>query len=120
LEPVAYGLKFAGSFSGGTMLKTEFSTKLQAAGVNATAYAASLAGGRTSLIILNKDAAADVEVEFDFGRDASGAVETQTLHAPAVDSREVHITTSMKTASLKQGKCSVTVPHATGLRLTLI
>jgi hypothetical protein len=37
LEPVAYGLKFAGSFSGGTLLKTEFSTKLQAAGVNATA-----------------------------------------------------------------------------------
>ena len=30
LEPVAYGLKFAGSFSGGTLLKTEFSTKLQA------------------------------------------------------------------------------------------
>jgi hypothetical protein len=29
LEPVAYGLKFAGSFSGGTLLKTEFSTKLQ-------------------------------------------------------------------------------------------
>jgi hypothetical protein len=120
LEPVAYGLKFAGSFSGGTLFQTEFSTKLQAAGVNATAYAATLAGGRTSVIILNKDAAVDVDVEFDFGRDASGAVETQTLHAPALDSREAHITTSMKTASPQQGKCSVTVPHATGLRLTLI
>jgi hypothetical protein len=120
LEPVAYGLKFAGSFSGGTMFQTDFSTKLQAAGVNATAYAATLAGGPTSVIILNKDAAADVEVELDLGRDTSGAVETQTLHAPALDSREAHITTSMKTASLKQGKCSVTVPHGTGLRLTLI
>jgi len=119
LEPVAYGLKFAGSFSGGTLLKTEFSTKLQATGVNATAYAAKVPGGHTSVIILNKDAAADLEVELDFGRDASGVVQTETLHAPALDSREAHITTSTKTDSLKQGKCSVTVPHATGLRVTL-
>jgi hypothetical protein len=120
LEPVAYGLKFAGSFSGGTLLKTDFSTKLQATGVNATAYAAKLPDGHTSVIILNKDAAADLEVELDFGRDASGMVQTATLHAPRVDSREAHITTSTKTDSLKQGKCSVTVPHATGVRLTLI
>ena len=71
------------------------------------------------MIILNKDAAADLEVELDFGRGVSGAVETEILHAPALDSREAHITTSTKTDSLKQGKCSVTVPHATGLRLTL-
>ena len=119
LEPVAYGLKFAGSFSGGILLKTDFSTKLQDTGVNATAYAAKLPGGHMSVIFLNKDAAADLEVELDFGRDASGVVETETLHAPALDSREAHITTSAKTGSLKQGKYSVTVPHATGLRLTL-
>jgi len=119
LEPVAYGLKFAGSFSGGTLLKTDFSTKLQASGVNATAYAAKLTEGKTSVIILNKDAAADLEVELDFGRDANGVVQTETLHAPALESREAHITTSRKSDSLKQGKCSVTVPHATGLRLTV-
>jgi hypothetical protein len=119
LEPVAYGLKFAGSFSGGTLLKTDFSTKLQQAGVNATAYAAKLAGGQTSVIILNKDATVDLEVELDSGRDASGVVQTETLHAPALDSREAHITMATKTDSLKQGKCSVTVPHATGLRVTL-
>ena len=119
LEPVAYGLKFAGSFSGGTLLKTDFSTKLQDTGVNATAYAVKLSGGHTSVIILNKDAAADLEVELDFGRDASGVVHTQTLHAPGLDSRDAHITTSTKTHSLKQGKYSVTVPHATGLRVTL-
>jgi hypothetical protein len=119
LEPVAYGLKFAGSFSGGILLKTDFSTKLQDTGVNATAYAAKLPGGHTSVIFLNKDAAADLEVELDFGRDASGVVETETLQAPALDSREARITTSTKTDSLKQGKYSVTVPHATGLRLTL-
>jgi hypothetical protein len=119
LEPVAYGLKFASSFSGGTLLKTELSTKLQATGVNATAYAAKLPSGHTSVIILNKNAAADLEVELNFGRDASGVVQTETLHAPALDSREAHITTSTKTDSLKQGECSVTVPHATGLRVTL-
>jgi hypothetical protein len=118
LEPVAYGLKFAGSFSGGTLLKTDFSTRLQDTGVNATAYAAKLAGRQTSVIILNKDAAVDLEVELDFGRDASGVVQTETLHAP-LDSREAHITTATKTDSLKQGKCSVIVPHATGLRVTL-
>ena len=119
LEPVAYGLKFAGSFSGGTLLKTDFSTKLQSAGVNATAYAAKVAGGQTSVIILNKDAVADVEVELDFGHGMSGAVKSETLHAPALDSREAHITASTKTDSLKQGKYSATVPHATGLRVTL-
>jgi hypothetical protein len=119
LEPVAYGLKFAGSFSGGTLLKTDFSTKLQDAGVNATAYAAKLPDGQTSVIILNKDAAADLEVELDFGGGISGTVQTETFHAPALDSREAHITESTKTESLKQGKCSVTVPHATGLRVTV-
>ena len=42
------------------------------------------------MIILNKDAAADLEVELDLGRDASGVVHTETLHAPALDSREAH------------------------------
>jgi hypothetical protein len=120
LEPVAYGLKFAGSFSGGTLLKAELSAKLQATGVNATAYAAKLAGGHKSVIILNKDAAADLEVELDFGRDASGVVQTETLRAPGLDSREAHLTTSTKSDSLKQGKCSVIVPHATGLRVAVI
>jgi hypothetical protein len=119
LQPVAYGLRFAGSFRGGTLLKTDFSPKLQTTGVNATAYAAKLPGGHTSVIILNKDAAADLEVAFDFGRDASGVVHTETLHAPGLDTREAHITTSTKSDSLKQGKFSVTVPHATGVRVTL-
>jgi hypothetical protein len=42
-------------------------TTLQAAGVNATAYVAKLPNGQTSVIILNKDAIADVELELDFG-----------------------------------------------------
>ena len=96
-------------------MKTDFSEKLPAAGVNAIAYAAKLPSGKISVIILNKDGAADLEVELDFGRDTRGTVETETLHAPALDSREAHITTSTKTDSLKQGKISVAVPHASGV-----
>ena len=117
--PVAYGLKFAGSFCGGTLLKGELSAKLQAAGVNATGYVAKLSGRQISVIILNKDAVADLELEFDFGHGRSGAIETETLLAPALDSREAHITASEKTGSLRQGKCSVIVPHATGVRVTV-
>ncbi len=47
-------------------------------------------------------------------------MQAETLHAPGLDSREAHITTSTKTGSLKQGKYFVTVPHATGLHVTLI
>ncbi len=120
LEPVAYGLKFASSFSGGTLFETDFSKKLQDAGANSTAYAAKLPSGQTSVIILNKDKLADIEIELHFGHGMSGTVETETLHAPALDSREAHITRLTRTDSLKQGKCSVVAAHATGLRLTLI
>ena len=119
LEPVGYGLKFASSFSGGTLLRTEFSTKLQAVGVNATVYAARLLSRQNSVIILNKDSAADLEVELDFGR-MNGAVETETLQAPALDSREANITPSTKSGSLKRGKYLAVVPHASGLRVTVI
>jgi hypothetical protein len=67
-----------------------------------------------------EDAVTDLEVELDFGRGVSGAVETEILHAPALDSREAHITTSTKTDLLKQGTCSVVISRATGLRLTVI
>jgi len=116
LEPVACGLKFAGSFSGGTLLKTELSAKLQDAGINATAYAAKHPDGKTSVINLNKDVVADVEVELDFGGSVSGNVEIETLNAPGLESREAHITRPTKSDSLKHGKCTVSVPHATGVR----
>jgi hypothetical protein len=82
LEPVAYGLKFTGSFSDGIVLKTDFSTKLRAGGINATAYAAKLTGGETSVIILNKGAVADLDVELDFGRGVSGACKPKRYTHP--------------------------------------
>jgi hypothetical protein len=119
MEPVAYGLKFAGLLSGGSFLQGDFSAQLQAVGVDATAYAAKLPGGHPSLIILNKDADKDLVLNLDFGSGRTGEVETEALHAPALDSREAPIARSAQAGPLKQGKFTVTVPHATGLRLTL-
>lgn len=119
LEPVAYGLKFAGAFSGGTFIASDLSSKLQATGVDATGYAVKLAGGQLSVIILNKDAQADLSLIVDFGSCKSGKVQSEVLHAPALDSREAHISPSAS-GSLKNGKYSVLVPHASGLRLTLV
>ena len=65
-------------------------------GVNATGYAAKLSGGQTSVIILNKDAVTDLEIELDLGHGMDGVVETETSQAPELESREAHITTSTK------------------------
>ena len=119
LEPVAYGLKFAGALSGGAFIADDLSSKLQTAGVNATAYAAKLPGGEVSLIILNKDADKDLTLTLDFGSGRRGAVETETLHAPALNSREAHITPAKIPGALKEGKYSLTVPRVSGIRITV-
>lgn len=120
MEPVAYGLKFAGTFSGASFFKTDFSSQLQATGVDATAYVAKLASGHTSVILLNKDAEKDLAFTLDFGAGAAGSVNSETLHAPALDSREAHISGSTTSSRLDRGKYRVVVPHSSGLRLTVI
>ncbi len=118
LEPVAEGLKFAGLLSGGTFLTVDLTAKIQETGINATAYAAKLDSGETSVLILNKGDAKDLELLIDFGKSAKGSVTTQTLRAPALDSREAHITAG-KAGHLKDGKLSVIVPRSSGICLTL-
>ncbi len=119
MEPVAYGLKFAGEFSGASLLQGDFTSQLQATGVDATAYAAAFPPGEVAVIILNKDAEQDLEVSLDFGTRRSGMVKTKTLQAPALDSREAHIMQSPESGHLQDGKYTGTVPHATGVCLTL-
>jgi hypothetical protein len=120
LEPVAYGLKFAGALAGGSFFQADLTSPLQASAVDATAYAAELPDGRVSVIILNKDSEKDLALSLDFGGAGSGKVEIETLHAPALDSRECHITRSSGVTALNEGSFSVVVPHATGLRVTLV
>ncbi|MGB6974520.1 MAG: hypothetical protein WBD67_07545 [Terracidiphilus sp.] len=119
LEPVGYGLKFAGSLAGGRMFEADFTAQFEATGVDATAYAAEFPDGRRSVIVLNKDLTKDVEVEIDFGRAAGRSVLVETLRAPAIDSREAHITQDAEPAVLKRGRFSVRVPHASGVRVTV-
>lgn len=119
LEPVAYGLKFAGALCGATLVKSDLTSQIQATGVDATAYAAKLPGGATAVVILNKDAERDLELTLDFGTSRAGAIETEALHAPALDAREAHITRETKRATLKHGRIALTVPHASGLRVTV-
>jgi hypothetical protein len=119
LEPVAYGLKFAGAFSGATLLQGDLTAQLQSASVNATAYAAKLANGNVSVILLNKDAQQDLALSLDFGAEKSGEVEIETLTAPAPDRREAHIARAPKPGRLRDGKYTITVAHASALRLTV-
>jgi hypothetical protein len=119
LEPVACGLIFAGALCGATLMRANLTSQIQATGINATAYAAKLQSGEIAVAILNKDAERDLELTLDFGPGRSGAVEMATLHAPALDSREAHITRESKRASLKHGRHAVAVPHASGLRVTV-
>src|ERR1700683_912539 len=91
LEPVAYGLKFAGALCGATLVKADLTSQIQATGADATAYAGKQPGGARPSVILNKDAERDLEMTIDFGA-ARGAVEIERLHAPAIDAREAHIT----------------------------
>ncbi len=119
LEPVGYGLKYAGALCGATAVKADLTGQIQATGVDATAYAAKLPDGATTVVILNKDAERDLELTLDFGSGKSGAVEIETLKAPALDAREAHIAREARHGALKQGKYAVTVPHASGMRVTV-
>ena len=119
LEPVAYGLKFAGSFSGSTLVRADLTSTLQNSGIDVTAYAASLPNGHTSVIILNKDAAKDLNLVLDFGSSRAGEAHTETLHASALDSREAHITPSGRPERLRNGKLTLAIPHASGIRVTV-
>ena len=119
LEPVAYGLKFAGLLTNGAFLEGDLSAKLQSSGVDATAYAAALAGGVRRVIILNKDAQRDAEIILDCGSRKSAPVETLTLRAPSLESREAQITSASGQGRVANGKYALLVPHATGVCVTL-
>ena len=115
LEPVAYGLKFAEQMTGGKFFEAALSGRLLAAGVDATAYAARMPGGEVKVTILNKDADRDLVVDLDCGSQRSGSVEAVTLHAPSLDSRKAAITPASPLGQYRSGRCSVSVPRATGI-----
>ena len=56
MEPVAYGLKFAGALCGATFVKTDLTGQIQTTGCGCDGYGAKLPGGAMTVVILNKDA----------------------------------------------------------------
>jgi hypothetical protein len=69
--------------------------------------------------VLNKDPVRDLELTLDFGADRSSAVQTELLHAPALDAREARITREPDLGALKHGRHATIVPHASGMRVTV-
>lgn len=98
LEPVAYGMQFAGHFAGAHMISVDFNPGT----VNATAYAAKRPDGKTLLAVINKDA-------------------SQPLHLPAMNSLGVVAKLSgpslnARTATLARvPRFNYTVPPATAV-----
>jgi hypothetical protein len=119
LEPVAYGLKFAGALCGATLVRAGLTSQIQASGVDATAYAAKLRDGAISVVVLNKDPEHDLELTLDFGADRGRAVEMEALRAPALDAREAQISRERNLSTLQHGRHAALVPHASGMRVTV-
>lgn len=114
MEPVAYGLKFAGLFSGARILPVNFNPN----SVNATAYAAKLPSTHLAFIVINKDVDKDLTLTLDFGPH-NGVILQEILTAPSLTSREAHLKRSPKLPHTKAGKFTTTIPHATAIRFTL-
>ena len=85
LEPVAYGMKFAGLFAGATMVPLEFDP----GSVNATAYAGRRRDGMLIVAVVNKDA--QQSVVLPKGRTWTPL---QTLGAPSLDARAATLSAS--------------------------
>ncbi len=119
MEPVAYGLKFAGEMIGGRFYSDDFSGRLLAAGIDARAYAAGMPNGERRITILNKDARRDLTVDLHCGTRPSGTIEATTLHAPALDSRTAAISNPSQLGKFSDGRCTLAVPRATGMCFTL-
>jgi hypothetical protein len=79
LEPVAYGMLFAGHFAGATTFPIDFNP----GSVNATAYAATLPTGQRIVALINKDAHQPLNLDLPNYRQGP------TLSAPSLDSTHV-------------------------------
>jgi hypothetical protein len=101
LEPVAYGMLFAGHFAGATTLPLDFNP----GPVNATAYAATLPTGQRVVAIINKDAHQPLNI------DLANYRQGPTLTAPSLDSPQVTLAEPSGNHELS------TIPPATAVLL---
>jgi hypothetical protein len=100
-EPINYGMRFAGHFAGATMIPIDFNPGK----VNATAYAAKSADGKTMIAIINKDANQPLPIHLP------GYTPALTLSAPALDATHAQLAEGSAQGSLSS------VPPATAVLL---
>ena len=106
-QPVYWGMKFAGLFSGARMRTVQ----LDAQGLNVVAYSADTAQG-TLLAILNKEI--DTDVRLPLPRHQSVA----TLSGPSLDSREARL--DLTSRSVPAGAVDIVRSSATIVRLSKV
>ena len=109
-EPVFFGMLFAQQFAGSQMFSIDF----KPGAVNATAYAAKTATGKTLIAILNKDDAA-LTVNFP----SAIAAHIDTLTADSLTAHTVRWSGEGKRNHLVRKSASFTVPAASAMLLTL-
>jgi hypothetical protein len=95
LEPVAFGMRFAGYFAGASMIPVDFNP----GSVNATAYAAKHADGTTIVAVINKDLSQNLALNLP------GFHAEYALTAPTVDARQASL------AATTQASLTHTLPH---------
>jgi hypothetical protein len=104
-RPLYHGIALAQRFAGARMLPG----RLDAAGIDLTAYAA-WRGGALQVALINKDATRDAMVEMS-GLPSGGAGRAMRLHAPALDSRDgVAFDEAGRVAADAQGRCHIALP----------
>ena len=109
-EPVFFGMLFAQQFAGSQMFSIDFKPDP----VNATAYAAKTANGKTLIAILNKD---NVALTVNFP--SAIAAHVDTLTADSLTSHAVRWSGEGMHNRLSRKSTSFTVPAASAMLLTL-
>jgi hypothetical protein len=103
LEPVAYGMKFAGYFAGSKIFPIDFDPGT----INATAYAAKTRAGKTLLAVINKDATQTLHL-----KPMTSLIVVEKLSAPSTASDPL----AARSATLARvPKFSYSVPPATAI-----
>ena len=112
-EPVFFGLQFAGHLAGSTIIPVT----LNAAGINATAYAAKMPTGHTLIAIINKDATRDLALTIN----ARAILATETLTAPALDAHSATLAHQPVSHLMRSAAepIPITIPHASAKLITI-
>jgi hypothetical protein len=101
----------------GTFLPVDLNAEFERLGLNASGYAVQMPGGSISIVILNKEASRDFNLSLTLQGRGKTKVQTVTLQADSLESREVKIAQSSRVESLSKDRFTKKIPHASGILL---